>query len=308
MSGAVTLRFSSQAQMDIRRIGQELAETQRQIATGARADDLLGFGASSGRLINARGMRAAAEARASVLSQLDARFGVQGAALGQVAGAASHLALTIREALAANDGRGIGDVLPAAFSTMVSALNEQWNGQPLFAGERTSGAGPVQVGTLAELRAAAVPSEWFEEAARAQVIDLGAGAPEAIADKASDLASPLFQTVRLLSDLVEGMGGAIGSPINLIERNQLQNLADQLDAGARAFNNAEGRTGQMQKRVEEERIGLQARSDLLTKQIGEQADADLAEVSMRLSALMTQYEAAAKTFADLSQLSLLRYL
>ena len=29
---------------------------------------------------------------------------------------------------------------------------------------------------------------------------------------------------------------------------------------------------------------------------------------MRLSALMAQYEAAAKTFADLSQLSLLRYL
>ena len=42
--------------------------------------------------------------------------------------------------------------------------------------------------------------------------------------------------------------------------------------------------------------------------IGDQADADIAQVSIKISALMVQYEATAKTFADLSRLSLLDYL
>jgi len=46
----------------------------------------------------------------------------------------------------------------------------------------------------------------------------------------------------------------------------------------------------------------------LTKEIGEQADADLAAVSVQMSALLVQYEAAAKTFSELSKLNLLQYL
>jgi flagellin-like hook-associated protein FlgL len=62
------------------------------------------------------------------------------------------------------------------------------------------------------------------------------------------------------------------------------------------------------KRFEAERARLTARSNLLLKEVGEQADADLAMVSVQINSLLVQYEAAAKTFSDLSQLSLLRYL
>jgi flagellar hook-associated protein 3 FlgL len=55
-------------------------------------------------------------------------------------------------------------------------------------------------------------------------------------------------------------------------------------------------------------VRLQERSNLLVKEIGDQTDADIGMVSMQLSALLVQYEAAAKTFSDLSQLSLLKYL
>ena len=47
---------------------------------------------------------------------------------------------------------------------------------------------------------------------------------------------------------------------------------------------------------------------MVSKEIGDQTDADLAEVSIRLNTLLAQYEAAAKTFAELSQLSLLKYI
>jgi flagellar hook-associated protein 3 FlgL len=307
VSGPATLSFSTQAQSEIRRITRELSDLQAKVASGAEARDLQGFGGASSRLLNARSLMAASDARSSVINQLQARFGVQGAALGQVANGARLLAQSIREAISANDGRGIGIELDLSFASIVSALNETWNGQPLFAGER-QGAGPIKINTLAQLQAASGPDDIFDEAARHQIIDLGAGAPIVLSAKASELSQGLFDTLRDLKDLLDGAGGALGQPISGADRTALQDLANRLDAEANSFTNEEGRAGQLQSRFETELVRLQQRSSLLVKEIGDQADADLAEVSVQLSALLVQYEAAAKTFADLSKLSLLKYL
>ena len=108
--------------------------------------------------------------------------------------------------------------------------------------------------------------------------------------------------------MLDGTGGALGSPLSGAQTDMLNTLAAQLDNHAKDFVTEEGRTGQLQNRFEDDGARLQARSDLLSKEIGEQTDADLAEVSIRLNTLLTQYEAAAKTFSQLSQLSLLKYL
>lgn len=307
MSGAISLGFSAQAQMDIRRITRELSELQAQVASGVKASDLRGFGAASGRLITANGLKTSTEARGSVIDQLEARFGVQGAALGQAAGAAGALSLSIRQAISADDGRGVSIELELSFSSIVSALNETWNGQPLFAGERQEGS-PIKINSLADLVAAATPNDIFDEAARHQSIELDAGAPITLAAKASELSQGVFDAMRDLKLLIDSSGGQIGQPIGGSAQTQLLAIAERLEAERNSFTNEEGRAGQLQARLSQERMRLQERSDLLVKEIGEQADADLAEVSMRLSALMVQYQASAKTFADLSQLSLLRYL
>jgi flagellin-like hook-associated protein FlgL len=250
---------------------------------------------------------AASDSRASVINQLQARFGVQGAALAQVADASSLLAQSIRDAISSNDGRGIAVELDLSFSSIVSALNETWNGQPMFAGERQNGA-PVKIQTLGQLQSAALPGDIFDEAARHQTIDLGGGVPIKLAAKASELSTGLFNTLRTLKDLLDDNGGTIGQPINSETTALLQNVASQLDDHAAAFTNEEARSGQLQKRFEAERVRLQERSNLLFKEVGEQADADIAEVSIKLNTLLVQYEAAAKTFSELTQLSLLKYL
>lgn len=307
MSGAISLRFTTQAQTDIRRITGELADLQRQVASGAAADDLRGFGGASSRLLNAASLKAAADARASVIDQMQARFGVQGAALGQVANAAGLLGQAIRDAMSANDGRGIATDLELSFTSIVAALNETWNGQPMFAGER-QGAGPVKIDSIDALQAAAGPDDLFDEAARHQTLDFGAGPPVTLAAKASELSQGLFAALSDLADMVDAAGGSIGQPIGDSDRSQLQDIAERLDAEAARFISEEGRAGQLQSRFDAERVRLQQRSNLLLKEIGVQADADIAEVSVRLSALMVQYQAAAKTFSELSSLSLLDYL
>jgi len=307
VSGPLTLRFTTQAQLDIRRITRELSELQAKVASGREAKDLQGFGGASSRLLNAQSLRATSDARASVINQLQARFGVQGAALGQVAEAAGLLAQSIREAISSNDGRGIATELDLSFASVVSALNETWNGQPLFAGER-QGQGPIKITTLDQLQLANSPDDIFDEAARHQVLDLGVGEPIVLSAKASELSQGLFDALAELADLIDASGGQIGQPIGAANIASLQLIADKLDAESNKFTNEEGRAGQLQKRFEAERVRLQERSNLLFKEIGDQADADIAMVSVQLSALLVQYEAAAKTFSDLSQLSLLKYL
>lgn len=307
MSGALTLRFSTQAQMDIRRMTQELSNLQRQVASGAASNDLRGFGDGASRLINTQSLKADSDARSSALSQLEARFGVQAAALSQVSSSAANLASAIRDSLSANDGRGIGTEMIIAFSGVVSGLNESWNGQPLFAGERMNG-GPIRVQSLDELANANTADALYNEADRSQTIQLGDGTPVELAPLASEISQDLFDTLRQLHDMVEGAGGELPAPLSGTQRTQLQAIADELDAAARTFTTAEGRAGQLEQRFSSERTRLQQRSNLLLKEIGEQADADIAMVSVQISSLLVQYEAAAKTFSDLSKLSLLDYL
>jgi flagellar hook-associated protein 3 FlgL len=307
MDGALTLQFSAHAMANVQRITRELADLQRQIASGAAHTDLQGFGGGAARLLTAQGLKAAADAHGSVLNQLQARFGVQGAALGRVSDAAGLLAQTIREAISANDGRGIAVELEMSFSSTISALNETWNGQPLFAGERQNGA-PIKIQTLAQLQAADGPEDIFDEAQRHQTIDFGTGAPVVLAKKASELSQGLFDTLQQLHNLLDANGGSLGQPITTAQTQQLQAIAAQLDAEAAKFVTEEGRSGQLSARFDAEQVRLQARSNLLTKEIGDQADADVAMATVKLSTLMTQYQATAKTFSELSQLSLLDYL
>lgn len=307
MSGPLSLRFSTQAMGDVRRITSELGRLQAQMASGSKANDLQGFGSASSRILTAQSLKASSDARGSVINQLQARFGVQGAALGQVAEASTLLAQSIREAISADDGRGITTELGLSFTSIVSALNETWNGQPLFAGER-QGGGPIRVDTIAELQAAANIEDIFDEAERHQIIDLGTGAPVKLSAKASELSTGLFETIRDLKDMLDAAGGTIGQPITDAQRDELIMFAARLSDEANRFTNEEGRAGQLQKRFENELTRLEERSNLLTKEIGDQADADLAQISIKISALMVQYEATAKTFADLSKLTLLDYL
>lgn len=303
----VTLRLTTQVQASFRRMTAELTALQGQVASGAKAQDLNGFGEASTRILTAKNLKASIDARESVVSQLDARFGVQSAALAQVADASTQLAQALREAVSANDGRGIATELGLSFDSVVSALNQTWNGQPLFAGERQD-VQPIRVRTLAELQAAATPADLFDEAQRRQTIDVGQGAPIEAAAKASELSQGLFDALRDLKNLLDASGGSIGQPINGAQSSQLLSIVQRLEAQSNTLITEEGRTGQVQKRLAEESLRLRGRSDLLVKEIGDQADADLAEVSIRLSSLTMQYQAAAKSFADLSKLSLLNYL
>ncbi len=303
----LTLRFNTQAQLDIARITRELTDLQRQVASAVKSNDLSGYGVGASRLLNTRGLVELTDARAGAALQLESRFGVQASALGQGAEAAFNLAQALREAISGDNLDAVSTELTVAFASSVSALNETWNGQPLFAGERLTGR-PVRVVSLDELVAAAGPEDIYEEAGRSQVIDLGPGARLELADKASDLSGDLFDAFRELKLLTDSWGATPPDPIPSALRTQLQDIATRLDGARDTLIGAQGRAGQLENRLIAERQRLTDRSTLLQKEVGDQADADPAQLSIQINTLLAQYQATAKTFADISGLSLLDYL
>jgi flagellar hook-associated protein 3 FlgL len=308
MTGAVTLRFNTQAQSDIRRMMRELSDLQRQTASGSKSNDLSGYGAGAARLLNAQSLRAMSDAQTSTAQQMVARFGVQAQALDAVATSSSDLASSIRSAISANDGRGIGTDLQLSFAATISAMNESWNGQPLFAGQRTDASSVIKISKLDDLTTATTDAQLYNESANPQTYTLSGGAVVKIADKASDLTRDLFSTFRDLNAMITNAGGELGSPLTPAQVTQLSAFADKLDGHAQTFLNSEGEAGQLQKRFDAEQSRLTDRSNLLAKEISDQSEVDLAEVSIQISSLLAQYQAAAKTFSDVSKLSLLDYL
>lgn len=303
----LTLRFNTQAQLDISRITRELTDLQRQVASGYKSNELSGYGVGASRLLNTQGLVTLTDARAGAALQLESRFGVQASALGQGAEAAFNLAQAIREAISGDNVDSLGTELTVAFAGAVSALNETWNGQPLFAGERLEGY-PVRIGSLDELIAATGPEDIYDEAEREQIVDLGPGARLTLAPKASDLSGELFEAFRELKLLVDTWGGSPPDAISTQLRAQLQNIAFRLDGARDDLIGAQGSAGQLETRLVAERKRLADRSLLLQKEVGDQSDVDPAELSIQINTLLAQYQATAKTFADISSLSLLDYL
>ena len=307
MTSAITLRFTTQMQYDISRMTAEMSALQQQVSTGVIAGDLQGYGADASRLVDTRGLRALSDARGEAANQMIARFSVQSAALSRASEASRALALSLRNAVADDDGQTVDLELNLAFGSVVSALNETWNGQPLFAGERI-GAGPIKVGDLQALVAAAGPDDIFDEANRHQVMDLGLGAPVALADKASEISGDLMNAMRDLKLLLDSNGGQLGEDLTQTQRDALQALATRLESSAQTLTAADARAGQLEQRLTSERARNEARSNLLSREIGDIADADIPRISIQLATLQAQYQATAKVFSDLSKLTLLDYL
>ncbi len=293
------------ARSDLSRMSNELYDLQRQTASNNKADDLKGYGNEAGRIINARAAIAQSTARVDAANRLVSRFEIQDAALGRAASAAAQLKQDIFTALASDNGAFLADQLATAFHGVTQALNTTYEGISLFSGERRDAA-PVQVSEVSDLPGALATASLFEESTRPQTVDLGVGAPVVVAEKVSTIARSVYTALRNLYDLTQG--GTLGNPITADQRTALLAVSASMDGAHQDIVDAQGRNGDAQSRVERDVVRLTVNADLLTKHLGKVAEVDLAGVAMKLSAAQTQYQATAKVFSQVKDLSLVNFL
>lgn len=306
LSSISTYMFNTQSRADLSRLQVELADLQRQIASGRKENDLRGYGASSATILSAKGLISQTETYARTATALEGRFQTVDLALGRAADAGETLRQQLLNAIGSGDGRFVADALQRAFDSSRTALSEDYEGEALFAGERV-GADPVNISTLAQLAAAPTVASIFNEAARPKTVDLGEGS-FAIAERASDVSTTLFSAMRDLRLLLDANGGALPQQMTASQVTSVQGIITNLTTARDELVIAQGRNGEVQKRVEADAVRLSDRADALAKTVSDVADADLAEVAMRIAAVEVQYQAVAQTFSQLSGLTLLNFL
>lgn len=307
MQAVPTLSFTNRARADIARITSELSDLQRQTASGRKAEDLQGLGSGATRTLTAASLLNLDRGRIAQAQEIDARLGIQGATLSQAAESVNTLASAVRNAAITGDGGFLGPELEFAFAGLTSAMNQTYNGQSLFAGERVD-TPPVKAKSLNDLIGVSYPEDLFNEGVRRQTLDLGENNTVELADKASEISWKAYEAMRDLKGMLDAAGGRLPNPLPAADVNKLLTLADALAAGGSDIRGAEGRNGLVQGRVEDTVGRLERRSLVLEQDISLQTSSDLAEVALRLNALQTQYQATAQTFSQLSRLTLLEFL
>jgi len=297
--------LASLARTDVSRINSQLYDLQRQTGSGFLADDLKGYGDNAGRIITARGVIDQTEARKAAAQRLQTRLDVQDAALGKAAATADQLKQDVMSALSSDNGSFLQERLRTAFGQMLGAMNQTYEGVALFSGERR-GDSAIRISAIEDLPGATTDAQLYNESTSEQTVDIGMGAPFRVAEKASDIAGPMFDAMRNLYGLLQG--GGFGNPLSDAERAQLTDVTEDLEGARVSIVEAQGRNGDANARLDREVVRLTAMSDMVENHMSQMAEADYAEVSMRLAATQSQYQAVAKVFSDIRNLTLVNFL
>lgn len=302
------MRISTQAAAqsalaDLMRSQRDSFEARQQLSTGRKAPDLKGYGHQSETIVSARSALKQTEGFVTAAKRLSSRMEVQDLAMREMSDAVAKL----RTALTTSDGSYLMSDVRESFDRVVNALNTKFNGSYVFAGTRTDTA-PFAGKTLADLQAAAPLSDLFKDSGRSQTALIEEDTPLEIAPLARDLATDLMGIFERLADFDAGANGPFDGNLTPAQQTFLQTeIANTIDA-FETVNDAMAVNGARQERLENQVEAHQERALYLTTFIADMEDVDMAEAATRFQQARNAVDVAARTFSDLSQVSLLPFL
>lgn len=302
------MRISTQAAaqsalMDLMRSQRESFDAREQLATGKKAPDLKGYGHRAETILSARGALERSEGFVTASQRLQSRLDVQDLALNEMSDAVSEL----RQALTTSDGTYMMTEVREAFERVSSSLNTRFNGSYVFSGTRTDA--PAFTGsTLADLQAAPSIDSLFGNSDRKQTALIEEEVSVEMAPLASDFAADLMGIFERIADFDAGPNGPFDGAITPAQQAFLQTEIANTISAFDKITDATASNGAMQERLEKSIQSQTQRTDYLQTLVGDLEGVDMAEAATRFQQAQTAVDVAAKTFASLSQVSLLPFL
>ncbi len=299
-----TQAASQSALMDLMRAQRDAFDARDQLATGKKASDLKGFANAAETLMTARGAQVRTETFITTNERLASRLEVQDLAYRDMSDAASEL----RQALTTADGTALMNQVQEAFDRTVAAINTKFGDSFVFSGLRTDAA-PINATTIAELQAA-VPdtSAVFENAPDRQTARIDENTSIDVNRTAEEVVGDLMASFERIADFHAGPDGPFDGPVTEAQQTFLRTEIGNVIAAFETINDAMGENGSKQARIEASLRSHEDRRDYLLGWIADIEDADMAEAATRLNQAQTAVEVSARTFASLSQVSLLPFL
>ncbi len=299
-----TQAASQSALMDLMRAQREAFDARDQLATGKKASDLKGYAHTAETLMTARGAQVRTDTFINANERLASRLTVQDLAYREMSEAASDL----RQALTTADGTALMNQVQEAFDRTLAALNTKFGDSFVFSGMRTDAA-PLNAATLADLQAG-VPNvlALFENSPGRQSARIDEQTTIDMNRTASEVVGGLMESFERIADFNAGPNGPFDGAIDSTQQAFLRAEIVNVIAAFETINDAMGENGAKQARIEASLVSHRARDDYLTQLIADLEDADMAEAASRLNQAQTAVEVSARTFASLSQVSLLPFL
>lgn len=298
-----TQAVTQSALMDLMRAQRESFEAHEQLATGQKAPDLKGYGQQAETIVSARGAMERSEGFVTASQRLQSRLTVQDLAMGEMSEAVSGL----RTALTTSDGSFLMTQVREAFDRVASALNTRFNGSYVFSGTRTDA--PAFTGdTLADLQAAPSIASLFGNSDRKQTALIDEEVSVDIAPLAGDFAQDLMGIFERIADFDAGPDGPFDGPITPAQQAFLQTEIANVIGAFDQINDAMASNGATQERLDKSVQSQTQRRDLLQTLIGDLEGVDMAEAATRFQQAQNVASVSARTFATLSQVSLLPFL
>ncbi|GAA3699335.1 hypothetical protein GCM10022268_06920 [Sphingomonas cynarae] len=285
----------------IQQAQQRLADTQLQLNSGKKANDLAGLGIDAGRTLSARSLRSAQDAQSSSAKRLGTTLSLYDANISNIDESAAGLRQKLMTVIGTGQTAGLQGAIEGAFDQFRAALNATDGSNPLFAGAQTD-ATPFKPQTLSATIGLTPATAFSNDDVRASA-RIGDGVDMTYGVGARELGSGILSAFQTLAG-----AGTIGDTLSPGQIDALKTALGQIDSAlpqVRAINAENGR-----KQTEAETLATRGeeRSNLLTSLISDAEDADYGEIAMQLTQQQTVLKASYSVFTQLSDLSLTQYL
>ncbi len=285
----------------IQQAQQRLADTQLQLNSGKKANDLAGLGSDAGRTLSARSLRSAQDAQSAAATRLGTTLSLYDANITSIDESASSLRQKLMTVIGTGQTAGLQGAIEGSFDQFRAALNATDGSGPLFGGAQTD-ATPFKPATLAATIGATPDTAFGNDEVRASA-RIGDGVDLTYGIGARELGTGMLAAFRTLAE-----AGTIGEKLTGGQLDALKTALGQIDTTLPQVRTINAENGRKQAQAETLAIRGEERSNLLTNLISEVEDADYGEIAMQLSQQQTVLKASYSVFTQLSDLSLTQYL
>lgn len=303
MTRISTFGASQSALLDLMRAQQSLFQAQQELSTGKKGADLKGVGYQAETIAASRGALSQSKAFEEAAIRSGIRLNAQNVALERLSSSVGDL----RSAMTSQDGGFVMQEISDAFYGAINALNSQHLGSYMFGGTRDD-TKPMTISTLADLAALPAVADAFQNNDLEPTVQVDQNTTVTVGRLASGIATDIMASFKRIAEFEAGPNGPFVDPMTDVQQafvvGELQNIVAAQDG----IISVVGMNGVMQSQIESSKQSQKDRQDFLTGMISDIEDVDMAEAATKFQTAQNVLDVSAKTFASLTQVSLLNFL
>ncbi|MEC9346376.1 MAG: hypothetical protein VYB54_09115 [Pseudomonadota bacterium] len=294
----------------------ELFETQRQVQTGKKYDDVEGFGAGTASLVSSKSLMSRLNGFYDTNKLVSGRLEAFDTALGELDNIGARLRDAMQNARAIGDGTGFIPEVRSLFEQTVSVLNTRFEGRFLFGGTN-SDQPPMAVETADQLIATAEPpvGDYFNGDPAALTARLDERTSVALGTTAT-VGQDLINAMQRLLQFDDGTvpngvtiaAGSLDGKLSDEQRDFVGQEVDRVLAALDGIRTAAAENGLNIRVVGDVQARLEDQKITLTELIASREDADLAETATKLNQQQVALEASMRVIGKLKELSLVNLI